>query len=127
MGILSKPFDKGVKNASQKSALTVGRYIYNALARRSPANNVFTVMNAVKHMFGIEPIPKDSKKNNGSNYGFKKVILSDNLLNYPVIAKISFTELKTIGWNERRKNNLIIPSINISCLMVPIFTKRVVS
>lgn len=127
MGILSKPFDKGVKNASQKSAHTVGRYTYNASAKLSPANNVFTVMNAAKHMFGIDPTPKDSKKNNGSSYGLERAIQLDNLLNYPAIAEISFTELKTIGLNGHQKNNLIIPSINISCSMAPTSIKRIVS
>ena len=89
MGILSNPFDKGVENAPQKSAHTVWRHTYNTSVRRNPANNGFTVMHAEKHMFGIVPTPKYSKKNSGSSYGLKKVIRSDNSLKFPAIASLS--------------------------------------
>ena len=82
------------------------------LAKLGNINKDFSVISVIKHLSGDSLMSKSSKKNTGSIFGSKRVILFDSCANCPGIANQNLNVLRNTGLTDRQKNELSLTTIS---------------
>lgn len=76
-------------------------------------NKDLDVTGASKHLSGGDHTISENVNNAGSNYGFKRVIQSDDSVNSPATVNLNSKPLRTTGLNKNQSKLSIIESISI--------------
>lgn len=76
-------------------------------------NKGLDVTDVSKHLFGGDHTISDSVNNAGFSYGSRRVIQSDDSVNFLATVNLSLKALRTTGSNKNQSRFSIIESVSI--------------
>jgi hypothetical protein len=89
----------------KKDVRIADQRMLNITAKLNSISNVSDASNALKLLFGEDPITASVAFNIGLNYGLLKAIVLDNYANCQVIAIPSLKKLSSFGFIKNQKSN----------------------
>lgn len=89
----------------KKDARIADQRMLNITAKLSSVSNVFDASNALKLLFGEDPITASVAFNIGLSYGLLKAIALDNYANCPATVIPSLKKLSSFGFIKNQKSN----------------------